>query len=68
MTSLRKLHEGGGRFWVAEKTGASNLSGISNVTGGIKPEACSFLIVFDGPGLCAGQLRHLRYFTLEYHG
>jgi len=34
----------------------------------VKPEAYFCLIVFDGPGLAVGKLRHLRYFTLEYHG
>jgi hypothetical protein len=34
----------------------------------VKPEAYFVLMVFDAPGLCFGKPRHLRYFTLEYHG
>ena len=26
------------------------------------------MMVFDAPGLTVGTVRHLRYFTLEYHG
>jgi hypothetical protein len=33
-----------------------------------KPEAYFAAIVFDGPGLAAGNLRSLRYFVLEFHG
>ncbi len=34
----------------------------------MKTEAYFALMVFDGPGLCCGTLRQLRYFVLEYHG
>ncbi len=33
-----------------------------------KPEAYYVAMVFDSPGLAANRIRHLRYFTLEYHG
>jgi hypothetical protein len=33
-----------------------------------KPEAFFTLMVFDAPGLTVGTVRHLRYFTLEFHG
>jgi hypothetical protein len=34
----------------------------------VKPEAYFALMVFDAPGLATSKIRHLRYFTLEYHG
>ena len=33
-----------------------------------KPEAYYVAMVFNAPGLACNKLRHLRYFTLEYHG
>jgi hypothetical protein len=33
-----------------------------------KPEAYGVLIVFDAPGLARNNIRHLRYFVLEFHG